>query len=249
MIPVILMWGECQTRALMIIAQHWFRQWLGAIRQQAITWANVDPDICRHMASLGHNELTHCVFNSMWYMTVQSLHPPHNEVVGGVHWFHLVRLSVPHPVSALLRLQFWLDPFYIYTSYQATPEGVECLKFLAELQNYNFWQFFKICNFDFVFFWLGIWCESLVWVIIGRRGVSQNAGILVGLGNGLLTDGIKPLPEQMLTYQVSSVESIAIHINDISTEIFMILIIDSIWKGRSFHKCREICNGTIIASI
>ena len=23
----------------------------------AITWANVDPDLCRHMASLGHNEL------------------------------------------------------------------------------------------------------------------------------------------------------------------------------------------------
>ena len=23
-------------------SQHWFRQWLGAIRQQAITWANVD---------------------------------------------------------------------------------------------------------------------------------------------------------------------------------------------------------------
>ena len=28
-----------------------------AIRQQAITWANVDPDLCRHMVSLGHNEL------------------------------------------------------------------------------------------------------------------------------------------------------------------------------------------------
>ena len=28
------------------------------IRQQAITWANVDPDLCRHMTSLGHNELT-----------------------------------------------------------------------------------------------------------------------------------------------------------------------------------------------
>ena len=26
--------------------------------QQAITWANVDPDLCRHMASLGHNELS-----------------------------------------------------------------------------------------------------------------------------------------------------------------------------------------------
>ena len=30
-----------------------------AVRQQAITWANVDPDLCCHMASLGHNELTH----------------------------------------------------------------------------------------------------------------------------------------------------------------------------------------------
>ena len=45
----------------------------------------------------------------------------------------------------------------------------------------NFWQFFKICNFDFVLFWLGIWCKSLVWVIMGRRRVSQNAGVLVVL--------------------------------------------------------------------
>ena len=40
-----------------MISQHWFRQWLGAIRQQAITWTNVDPDIFHHMASPGHNEL------------------------------------------------------------------------------------------------------------------------------------------------------------------------------------------------
>ena len=32
-------------------------KWLGAISQQAITWANVDPDLCHNMASLGHNEL------------------------------------------------------------------------------------------------------------------------------------------------------------------------------------------------
>ena len=25
-------------------SQHWFREWLDAIRQQAITWANVDSD-------------------------------------------------------------------------------------------------------------------------------------------------------------------------------------------------------------
>ena len=37
--------------------EHWFRRWLGAIQQQAITWVNVDPDLCHHMASLGHSEL------------------------------------------------------------------------------------------------------------------------------------------------------------------------------------------------
>ena len=31
--------------------------WLTAIRQQAITWANVDPELCHHMVLLGHNEL------------------------------------------------------------------------------------------------------------------------------------------------------------------------------------------------
>ena len=35
--------------ALIMISQQYFRQWLGAVRQQAITWANV--------ASLGHSEL------------------------------------------------------------------------------------------------------------------------------------------------------------------------------------------------
>ena len=34
-----------------------FRQWLGAVRQQAITWTNIDLDLCHHMASQDHNEL------------------------------------------------------------------------------------------------------------------------------------------------------------------------------------------------
>ena len=41
-----------------MISQHWFRLWLGAVRQQAITWANVDPVLWRHMASLGPDELS-----------------------------------------------------------------------------------------------------------------------------------------------------------------------------------------------
>ena len=50
--------GEFNKPSLMII-QHCFRSWLGAIRQQAITWVNVDPVSCRHMAWPGHNDLTH----------------------------------------------------------------------------------------------------------------------------------------------------------------------------------------------
>ena len=34
--------------------QYWFRYLIGAIRQQAITWANVEPDLCCHMVSLVH---------------------------------------------------------------------------------------------------------------------------------------------------------------------------------------------------
>ena len=33
------------------------RLWLGAVRQQAISWTNIVSGRCRHMASLGHNEL------------------------------------------------------------------------------------------------------------------------------------------------------------------------------------------------
>ena len=31
--------------------------WLGALSQQTITWANVDPDLCHYMVSPSHNEL------------------------------------------------------------------------------------------------------------------------------------------------------------------------------------------------
>ena len=46
---------------LVIISQHWLRWWLGAVRQQAITWTIVDLDPCQHMVSLSHNELN-CKF-------------------------------------------------------------------------------------------------------------------------------------------------------------------------------------------
>ena len=47
-----------------MVNQHWLRWWLGTIRHQAITWANVDPDLCCHMASLDHNGLNSFVYTS-----------------------------------------------------------------------------------------------------------------------------------------------------------------------------------------
>ena len=56
-LPVKLLSCECH-RTSFVSCQHWFKYWLGAVRQHAITWANVvDPYLCRHMASLDHNEL------------------------------------------------------------------------------------------------------------------------------------------------------------------------------------------------
>ena len=53
---MILASDECQWTLL--ISQHWLGQWFGAVRQQAISWTSVGPDLCRHMSSPGLNELT-----------------------------------------------------------------------------------------------------------------------------------------------------------------------------------------------
>ena len=48
-----LLWNwsaECH-RTPLVRSQQWFRQWLGAIWQQAITWTNVDIDLWHHMVS------------------------------------------------------------------------------------------------------------------------------------------------------------------------------------------------------
>ena len=51
-----LVLGKCHRIQLMK-SQHRLRYWLGAIRQQAITLANVDQDLCHHMVPQDHNEL------------------------------------------------------------------------------------------------------------------------------------------------------------------------------------------------
>ena len=48
-----LLLDDCH-RTHLLISQHWFRWWLGYFREETIKWANIDPDLCRHLAALDH---------------------------------------------------------------------------------------------------------------------------------------------------------------------------------------------------
>ena len=48
--------------------------------------------------------------------------------------------SVDRIVSALYLQQYLSDPFHIYTSYQATSEGVSLVKFISKFHNSEIWQ-------------------------------------------------------------------------------------------------------------
>ena len=116
--------------------------------------------------------------------------PPHthththtHKVVRGVYWFHSSRPSV-RPTSCVRSVapnsSGWIHFIFIHLIKQLQ----KVCHVESVLQNFKieiFGNFLYICNYDFVLSWLGIWCESLVWVIMGRQGVSQNAGILVVL--------------------------------------------------------------------
>ena len=70
------------------------QEWLGVVRQQAITWANVDPDLCHHTASPGHNECWRMMQNTntfWWFMkTVCKTLPVINYSLSRIFliWYH-----------------------------------------------------------------------------------------------------------------------------------------------------------------
>ena len=110
-----------------------------------------------------------------WFVTCYLIIPPAStKLIGGYTGITLsVCPSVDRIVSALYLQQYSSDPFHICTSYQATSEGVSRVMPVSKFKNLKFWRIFKICNFDFVIFWLGIQYDSMVWVIMRRRGVSS----------------------------------------------------------------------------
>ena len=111
---------ECLWTSLMI-TPHWFGIWLGAVRQQSITWANVDPDLCRHMPSLGHSELIAKVIKPIvqehrpWYVITNlpflCVHITGIHYLVGYCWakfsvFSCLRLR-QRPVTYLITVSDW----------------------------------------------------------------------------------------------------------------------------------------------
>ena len=100
-----------------------------------------------------------------------------NEVDRGVYWYHLVRLSVcgQNRVRSVSSTILIGSISYLHILSSNFRRCVACnarfkfqkFEILANL------RIFKICNFDFVIFWLGIQYDSMVWVIMRRRGVSS----------------------------------------------------------------------------
>ena len=130
------------------------------------------------------NELTLEVLwdltGSQWSFWIIILY--HNKVDRGVYWFHSVCPSIrpsriPCPLCSAYSSS-WIHFIFIHLIKQLQ----KICRVSSFLQNFKigiFLRFFKICVFDFLLFWLGIWCESPVGVIMGRQGVSKNAGIVV----------------------------------------------------------------------
>ena len=115
------------------------------------------------------NWIDHYISLTPWYFYTAS-----SKLKGGYTGFTLSNcLSVDSIVSALYLQQYLSDPFHICTPYQATSEGVLRIMFVTKYQNLKIWQILLICNFDFVLLWLVIQCDSVVWVIMRRRGVSS----------------------------------------------------------------------------
>ena len=69
---------------LVMISQQWFRYWLGAVRQQAITWTNLDLNPCCHRTSLSHNALIQVITCLLFGIECPSHYP--NQYGLYVNW-------------------------------------------------------------------------------------------------------------------------------------------------------------------
>ena len=96
--------------------------------QQAITWANVDPDLCRHIVSLGHNELIYkclyCIFYHIFWaisaVMILNIFLLHSSIITkSAIWFINQCLGLGHETMAyaVCFTMLWLLYRLIYLSW------------------------------------------------------------------------------------------------------------------------------------
>ena len=99
--------------ALQLISQHWLSYWLGAVRQQAITWACVYPDLCLHMVLSGHNESTQlCLLILQSHMKWSSNNEDKTCIRVWTHEWHLISWhylgkKITHFMGKRFRIKSW----------------------------------------------------------------------------------------------------------------------------------------------
>ena len=120
-------------------------------RWQAITWTKANLVHWCIYVTLRKDELTgkHIPVQSMWYPRKARL----------THWDWVIHICI----SKLAR-RYTPCSNEVGTWYTGFIMSV-CLSVRLSVDG--------ICNFDFVLFWLGIQNDSVVWIIMGRLGVSS----------------------------------------------------------------------------
>ena len=127
-------------------SQCWFRQWLGGVRQQAINWTNVNPDLCHH------NGITRL----QWVNTV-SLQ---------LQWWHLMTLNLRSSLC-YIREKVALRKFWASQksskSFQNVPLIHWYLNKMSEIVQFAFlnilsWK--RNLAFWFVFFWWNLFAGA-----------------------------------------------------------------------------------------
>ena len=127
----------------------------------------------RCKTATGSHEFWRYVFFFFFFYTPP---PRFNDVEKAVYWFHfhLVRLSVcgqnrVRSVSLTILVVGSISYLHILSS--NLRRCVMC-NVCFKIKKVKFGRILWICNFEFVFFWLGQY-HSIVWVIMRRLGVSS----------------------------------------------------------------------------
>ena len=128
---------------LLKICQHWYREWLGAVKPQAISWANVDLIICCHLVSLGCNELNIIVWSSN--------HCFKSMVATGTCWIVSLRITIVPSCKVWTLCDHLTDHIIVPGALSLNANVISRLKF-----HYNNWCTEQLSSKDKVMKYSGL---------------------------------------------------------------------------------------------